>query len=851
MTATSSGPPTNVSPPVISGSPLQGQTLSASTGSWNGTQPLSYSYQWYRCDSGGNNCVASVTGATDLLGAADVGHTLRVLVSASNSAGSANSTSAATAAVTATSSGAPTNVSPPVITGSTQQGQTLSASTGSWNGTQPLSYSYQWYRCDSGGNNCVASVTGATDLLGSADVGTTIRVLVSASNSSGSANSTSAATAAVTATSSGAPTNVSPPVISGSTQQGQTLSASTGSWNGTQPLSYSYQWYRCDSGGNNCVASVTGATDLLGSADVGHTLRVLVSASNSSGSANSTSAATAAVTATSSGAPTNVSPPVISGSTQQGQTLTASTGSWNGTQPLSYSYQWYRCDSGGNNCAPSVTGSTDLLASADVGHTLRVLVSASNTAGSANSTSAATAAVTATSSGPPTIVSPPVISGSTQQGQTLSASTGSWNGTQPLSYSYQWYRCDSGGNNCAPSVTGSTDLLGSADVGSTLRVLVSASNTAGSANSTSAATAVVTGSQTQAPQCSRSSMSSCPASYFTGPLGNNNLIPAKPGAFLIDEYGGIGTSWAQAQAGLLQREQDMGRKFDGIGIHYGGSESWGGVFGMTDPTTFSPRAEQWIHDNGSFPLITWTPDYTITQINNGAADAIFAKAANYWKTYNFPIMLRIFDEFDNPSAVYAAVPDSANGNVNTCGAPFIAAWQRMVNIFKANGASNVGFWWTPEEGVTRTCVNASYPGDAYVDWVGSDWYNSCLVGNTSQWCTPLHSGWASFNEVFNYTALGSSLNDQHNLWGPHKPFVIGETGTWYDSNNPTYKGAWYANIPAAAQSMLYLRGIEFFDEDVSAAEGALNNFRVDYPTSDSSVYAGFKQMAANAWFNTG
>ena len=42
-----------------------------------------------------------------------------------------------------------------------------------------------------------------------------------------------------------------------------------------------------------------------------------------------------------------------------------------------------------------------------------------------------------------------------------------------------------------------------------------------------------------------------------------------------------------------------------------------------------------------------------------------------------------------------------------------------------------------------------------------------------------------------------------------------------------------------------------YDEDVSAAEGALNNFRVDYPTSDSSVYAGFKQMAADPWLNAG
>jgi Glycosyl hydrolase family 26 len=555
--------------------------------------------------------------------------------------------------------------------------------------------------------------------------------------------------------------------------------------------------------------------------------------------------------------PSVISAPVISGSTQQGQTLTTSNGSWNGTQPLTYTYLWYRCNSGGMGCvALSAYGPTYVLVAGDVGSTLRVNVGARNSAGSASATSAATAVVTSSSSsssGAPSVISAPVISGSTQQGQTLTTSNGSWNGTQPLTYTYLWYRCNSGGMGCvALPAYGPTYVLVAGDVGSTLRVNVGARNSAGSASATSAATAVVTGSQTTAPECSRSSLASCPASYFSGPLGSNNLIPNKPGAFLIDAYGGIGTSWAQFQTGVLQREADMGRAFDGIGIHYDGGGTWGGVFGMVDPAYFSPRREQWAHDHGSFPAVTWTPNYTISQMNNGAADAIWAKAANYFKTYNFPIMLRPFHEFDLPYVPWAAVPSSKNGNVNSCGGPFNAAWQRMVNIFKANGATNVGFWWTPFEGADRNCVNLSYPGDAYVDWVGSDIYNVCLVGRTDQWCTPLHSGWAQFRELFNYTALGSLLKDTHTTWGPRKPYVVGETATWYDANYPSYKGTWFRNIPTAAKNMKYLRGIMLFDQDVSAnaADGPLGNYRVDNPTSNPDVYAGFKQMAADPWFNT-
>ncbi len=200
-------------------------------------------------------------------------------------------------------------------------------------------------------------------------------------------------------------------------------------------------------------------------------------------------------------------------------------------------------------------------------------------------------------------------------------------------------------------------------------------------------------------------------------------------------------------------------------------------------------------------------------------------------------MLRAFAEFDGAGLPYQG-----------CGPALISAWQRMVGIFQAQGATNVGFWWVPTEGQNRACVASSYPGDNYVDWVGSDWYNSCLVGNQSQWCTPLHPGAGSFAELFNYTALGSTALAQHDTWGPHKPFVIGETGAWYDQNYPTYKGAWQAGIAVQAEQMHWLRGIEFYDADVSATEGALNNFRVDAPLSDPSAYQGFLELAASPWF---
>jgi hypothetical protein len=206
--------------------------------------------------------------------------------------------------------------------------------------------------------------------------------------------------------------------------------------------------------------------------------------------------------------PQNLTLPSISGSTVLPNTLTAGTGTWKG-KGLKFAYQWLRCDSGGASCSAitSATGSAKTLSTADVGSTLRVIVTASNRNGSAAATSAQTAVVAQASSPPPPIggqspgassVSPsdsslPVVSGTAQQNQRLSTSTGSWSGTTPMTYTYQWQRCGSGGGSCAPisGATAASYALAAADVGSTLRASVTASNSAGSATASSDPTAVV------------------------------------------------------------------------------------------------------------------------------------------------------------------------------------------------------------------------------------------------------------------------------------------------------------------------------------------------------------------------
>ena len=336
----------------------------------------------------------------------------------------------------------------------------------------------------------IAGATSPTYVIGHGDVGTTLRVVVSASNAAGSAASPASAATAVVAPL--APSNTSLPAISGTTTDGQILSASTGGWTGTPPLTYLYQWQRCNTSGGSC-ANVSGATSTtysLSPSDVGATLRVIVTASNAANTpVSATSPASGVIAAA---APVNTTAPSVTGSAVDGQTLSASTGSWSGTAPLSYAYQWLRCDASGGTCSTisGATASTYTLTDSDLGSTIEVQVTATNAAGGTAAVSAPTTVVTGS---PPVNAAPPVVSGNAQDGQVLSASTGSWSGAAPLSYRYEWQGCASPGSGCTDitGATGATYTVGAGDVGRFIEVTVVASNAQGNASASSQPTGLV------------------------------------------------------------------------------------------------------------------------------------------------------------------------------------------------------------------------------------------------------------------------------------------------------------------------------------------------------------------------
>ena len=93
------------------------------------------------------------------------------------------------------------------------------------------------------------------------------------------------------------PANTEDPAVVGTAQDGQLLVAKDGEWSGTNPMTFTYQWQRCNSAGASCagISGATGKIYRVATADVGNRLRVQVTARNSSGSRTATSAPTSAV----------------------------------------------------------------------------------------------------------------------------------------------------------------------------------------------------------------------------------------------------------------------------------------------------------------------------------------------------------------------------------------------------------------------------------------------------------------------------------------------------------------------------------------------------------------------------
>ena len=448
----------------ITGTPTQGQTLTAANTLADADGLGAISYQW----NADGVAIGGATGSTLVLGQAEVGKAITVTASYTDGQGTAESASSAATAAVANVNDAPTGSV--TITGTASQGQTLTAANSLADADGLGTISYQW-KAD---GVVISGATGSTLLLGQAQVGRVISVTASYTDGFGVAESVSSAGTAAVANVNDAPTGTL--TINGTATRGEPLTVVDTLADADGLGTVSYQWAAdgVDIGGAN------GNSFTPGVAQVGQTITVRASYTDGFGAAESvTSDPTAAVTNFNNPATGSVT---VSGTPTQGQTLTASNTLADADSLGTISYQW-RAD---GVAIGGATGSTLLLGQAQVGRVISVTALYTDGYGTAESVnSAATAAVANVNDASTGSVT---ITGTPTQGQTLTASNSLADADGLGTISYQW-QAD---RAAISGATGGTLVLGQAQVGKTITVTASYTDGFGTTESVgSAATAAV------------------------------------------------------------------------------------------------------------------------------------------------------------------------------------------------------------------------------------------------------------------------------------------------------------------------------------------------------------------------
>jgi Ca2+-binding RTX toxin-like protein len=451
----------------INGTAQEGQTLTASA--QTSDADVTIGYQW-QSSSGGQTWtnISGATGTIYTVQETNEGLQLRVTGTATDAEG--NSTTATSAASAAVVDIAPTlSVT---VGGTAQQGQTLTAAAVANDADAVVTY--QWQSLSGTTWSNISGATGSTYTATEADEGNQLRVVATSTDSDGSgATATSAATNAVI--------DITPTLsvsVSGTAQEGQTLTASAVANDADAVVTYQWQSFNGTTWSN--ITGATSQTYTAAEADEGNQLRVVATSTDSDGSGTTaTSAATAAVV--------DIAPTLsvtVSGTAQEGQTLTANAVANDADAVVTYQWQSFNGTTWSN--ISGATATTYTAVEADEGNELRVVATSTDSDGSGTTaTSAPTAAVVDIA---PTLSV--TVSGTAQEGQMLTAVAVANDADAVVSY--QWQSLNGTTWSNIAGATNATYTAQEADEGNALRVVATSSDSDGSGTTaTSAATAAV------------------------------------------------------------------------------------------------------------------------------------------------------------------------------------------------------------------------------------------------------------------------------------------------------------------------------------------------------------------------
>jgi endoglucanase len=260
----------------------------------------------------------------------------------------------------------------------------------------------------------------------------------------------------------------------------------------------------------------------------------------------------------------------------------------------------------------------------------------------------------------------------------------------------------------------------------------------------------------------------------------------------------------QASSGGINNFQSLiGRNLDTIMVYM----DWATEFSAVQSTIFDA-----IYNNGSTAILTWEAwDMSNSDVANGSRDAYITRTANAMRNYGREIWIALFHEGNGNWYPWAIGDSSVNTN-----STYIAAYRRVVDLFRNAGATNVK--WIYNINCTNNGTNASYlgqyPGDSYVDYLAIDGYN---WGTTQSW----GSVWQSFEQIFQ--------TPYNTLSGINKPIVIDEIASTEIGGN---KATWISNtFNSIRSSFPRIKAVSWFNANketdwrVNSSQAALDAFK--------------------------
>ena len=267
------------------------------------------------------------------------------------------------------------------------------------------------------------------------------------------------------------------------------------------------------------------------------------------------------------------------------------------------------------------------------------------------------------------------------------------------------------------------------------------------------------------------------------PRGTASAAASGPPAILFPANGAYFGSWVAPRSGestqqAIQRvESQIGRKFAIDHQYY----KWDTQFPTVGANMDRPQ--------GRIPFINWKPQrnngssVSWSSIASGAEDAAIIARADAIKAFGYPMYLAFHHEPEDDLATFGTPADYA------------AAFRHIVTVFQARGVTNVAFVWTmmswsfnPNSGKN---VDSYYPGDAYVDAIGSDGYD-----------------WYPGRAGDKWDPLPNRLPSHPGLRVAHgKPWMAVEYGRPGGPGAPGRKAQWFIDALATIKSWPAVQGV--------------------------------------------